>query len=228
MTPDGRFIIGLDLGKLRDFTAVCVVQHRVAELAPRRQEIHFDDQGKPSLPGQKLRATRYNVGHLRRFKLGTPYPHIVEEVRALRQRLPGAPELVVDATGCGLPVLDYFNQAGLKAIGVLITGGDRETHEGRLHRVPKQNLVSVVDRLMQSGELKIQNRLPDAQVLRRELDNFEVGYTGTGHMTFSARVGQHDDLVLSLAIALWRAVYHRPLVISDSLLEWASRPDRRY
>ena len=228
MTSHDRLTIGLDLGKLRDFTAVCVVQHRAAEFAPRTRDIHFDEEGRSILPGQRLRAARYNVGHLRRFKLGTPYPQIVEEVRALRHRLPGAPELVVDATGCGLPVLDYFNQAGLRPIGVLITGGDRETHEGRLYRVPKQNLVSVVDRLMQSGELKIQNRLPDALVLRRELDNFEVGYTGTGHMTFSARVGQHDDLVLSLAIALWRAVYHRPLVISDSLLEWASRPDRRY
>ena len=79
MTPHDRLTIGLDLGKLRDFTAVCVVQYRAAEFAPRTRDIHFDEEGRSILPGQRLRAARYNVGHLRRFKLGTPYPKLLKK-----------------------------------------------------------------------------------------------------------------------------------------------------
>jgi len=41
--------------------------------------------------------------------------------------------------------------------------------------------------------------------LVRELQDFRVEYTAAGHLTFNARSGKHDDLVLTLAIAVWRA-----------------------
>ena len=34
---------------------------------------------------------------------------------------------------------------------------------------------------------------------------FRVEFTAAGHLTFNARYGKHDDLVLALAIAVWRA-----------------------
>src|SRR5690349_9142791 len=39
----------------------------------------------------------------------------------------------------------------------------------------------------------------------RELQEFRVDFTAAGHLTFNARSGKHDDLVLALAIAVWRA-----------------------
>ena len=39
----------------------------------------------------------------------------------------------------------------------------------------------------------------------RELQDFRVEYTAAGQLTFNARSGKHDDLVLTLAIAVWRA-----------------------
>ena len=39
----------------------------------------------------------------------------------------------------------------------------------------------------------------------RELQDFRVEYSAAGHLTFNARSGKHDDLVLTLAIAVWRA-----------------------
>jgi len=41
--------------------------------------------------------------------------------------------------------------------------------------------------------------------LVRELQDFRVEFTAAGHLTFNARSGKHDDLVLALAIAVWRA-----------------------
>jgi hypothetical protein len=194
MTERTLISVGLDLGKLRDYTAVCVVER--------------------FLDTQQLR-----VGYLHRFKLNTAYPQIIEEVRTSLQRLPGTPELVVDATGVGVAVFDMFVQAGLRPRGVMITGGDQETRDGRIHRVPKASLVSLVNRAMQTKELRLNTKLPETAILVRELEHFEVGYTGTGHMTFNARIGQHDDLVLALAIALWGVRRKRGPLFTDEMLE---------
>src|SRR5215470_1982068 len=55
------------------------------------------------------------------------------------------------------------------------------------------------------ARLKIQKQLPEADTLVRELQDFRVEFTPAGHLTFNARSGKHDDLVLALAIAVWRA-----------------------
>jgi len=47
--------------------------------------------------------------------------------------------------------------------------------------------------------------LPEAEVLIRELNDFRVQYTPVGNIAFNARAGRHDDLVLALSIAIWRA-----------------------
>ena len=43
----------------------------------------------------------FQVGHLERVPLGTPYPGIVAHVGRLLTKLPGNPELVIDFTGVG-------------------------------------------------------------------------------------------------------------------------------
>jgi hypothetical protein len=66
-------------------------------------------------------------------------------------------------------------------------------------------LVSRLQALLHEGRLKILKDLPEAETLVRELQDFRVEYTAAGHLTFNARSGKHDDLVLALAIAAWRA-----------------------
>ena len=51
------------------------------------------------------------------------------------------------------------------------------------------------------GRLKIPRELAEAETLVRELQDFRVEFTAAGHLTFNARCGKHDDLVLALAIA---------------------------
>jgi hypothetical protein len=65
----------------------------------------------------------FQVGHLERLPLGTPYPAIVAHVGRLLTKLPGGPELVIDFTGVGRPIFDMFISSGISPIGVLITGG---------------------------------------------------------------------------------------------------------
>ena len=104
-----RYVVGADLGQAADPTAICVL-HCYGER---------EDPTEPILQ-------RYHVRHLQRMPLGMSYPAIVQDIGMLLQRPPlsGTAELVVDESGVGRAVTDIFRQAGLKPIGVTITGGD--------------------------------------------------------------------------------------------------------
>src|SRR6266702_650882 len=96
----------------------------------------------------------YQVRHLERLPLGTPYPAVVARVGRLLAKVPGA-ELAIDMTGVGRPVFDLFSYAGISPIGVRITAGTAETREGSVCSVPKLVLVSRLTALLHQGQLKI-------------------------------------------------------------------------
>ena len=181
-----RFFIGLDLGQASDYTALAILE----QLKP-------DGEGK---------ETAYHVRHLERVR-GVSYPSIVSKVVEIMHSsyLGGSTALVVDQTGVGAPVVDIFKQAGLKPAGVLIHGGDKVSSEGDTWRVPKRDLVGVLQILLQSSRLKISKRLPLAAILQAEMMNFKVKIDPvTAHDSYSAwRDNEHDDLVLSVALAAW-------------------------
>ena len=174
-----KFYVGLDLGQSNDYTAVSVLEHVGEE---------------------------YHARHLARIR-GIPYPAIVDKVAEIMHALKDQAALVVDQTGTGAPVVDLFNQAGLNPVGVLIHGGDRASHEGGVWRVPKRDLVACLQVLFQSGRLKISSKLPLAEALQAELLNFKVKIDpATAHDSYSAwREQDHDDMVLSVALAAWWA-----------------------
>jgi hypothetical protein len=87
---------------------------------------------------------------------------------------------------------------------------DRPRGEGGGWRVPKRDLVAVLQVLLQTGRLKIASALPDADTLQRELLAFEVKITSAANDTYGAwREGAHDDLVLAVALACWRGEQNR-------------------
>src|SRR5262249_1702531 len=181
---DERYVVGVDLGQAHDPTAICVVRR-------------LDDGPRPL----------FQVGHLERLPLNTSYPNIVSRVLQQLRRSPlaGKSELVIDFTGVGRPVFDLFIWRGITPVGVTITAGDSVTNDGPCWRVPKLILVSRVQALLHDGRLKIHKALPDAPALVAELQDFRCEVSDNGHWMFNARSGKHDDLVLALAIALWRA-----------------------
>ena len=46
--------------------------------------------------------------------------------------------------------------------------------------------------------------------METELKDFRRHVSEAGRYSFAARSGQHDDLVLAVAIALWRATTKKP------------------
>lgn len=178
-------IFGLDLGQAADYTAIAGLEA-------------VERKGK---------QPEYRLRHLERMPLRTPYPEIVERVRALLVLAPES-QLVVDSTGVGRPVVDLFRHHDVYPVAVTITAGAAQTHDAQTNEwhVPKRALVSTLQVLLQSGRLKIAKRLPAAQALVTELTNFKFRMTQSAHLTFDAKSGEHDDLVIAVALAAWRAM----------------------
>src|SRR5690349_12575134 len=101
----------------------------------------------------------YQVGHLERLPLGTPYPAIVAHVDRLSGKLPASTEIAIDLTGVGKPVFDLFRDSGISPVGVTITAGTTETRDGAVCSVPKLTLVSRLQALLHEGRLRIQREL---------------------------------------------------------------------
>jgi hypothetical protein len=143
------------------------------------------------------------IGFLQRVPLRAPYPAIVGYVGRLLGKLPRDTELVIDYTGVGRPVFDMFAHSGVAPVGVLITGGAAVNWEGGIAFVPKIVLVSRLTVLFHEGRLKVHKDLPEGRVLAEELRNFRAAYTEHGNLTFNARQGRHDDLLLATGLAAW-------------------------
>jgi hypothetical protein len=186
-----EFFVGLDLGQTSDYTALSVLE-----------QIGLDGESEG---GKEI---TYHVSYLERVR-NIPYPKIVDKIRGLLGRPPlkGNAALVIDQTGVGAPVVDLFRQIGLNPIGVLIHGGDKVSNEDGIWRVPKRDLVGTLQVLFQAERLKIASKLPLASILQIELLNFKVKIDPvTAHDSYSAwREADHDDLVLSVALAAWLA-----------------------
>lgn len=194
------FAIGLDLGQKRDHTAIVVVERQ-------RRHRYLVGPDKEML----VRAAE-------RLPLGMAYGEIVEVVRHVVRLLSaqlGPQEvckLAVDATGVGKPVVDALREAqlGCSMTAVTITRGDKQHYrsgEGSAMNVPKQNLIAGLQLALDQGELRIAGKMAGAGTLRRELLDVQMQRREGGGVRIGAVEGggRHDDLVIALALAVWRA-----------------------
>jgi hypothetical protein len=178
------FYLGIDLGKRRDPSAMAIVEGKTVQ-------------------GLQLR-------YAERVALGTPYPEVAERVRYLveHENLRGRCAVVLDSTGVGEPVVDMLRSSrlGCEVSAVNITGGERETRSGNVWNVPKRDLMAGVQVLLEQHELKIARRLTEAGPLMRELTSVRMTAGSGGRLRMGADgPGEHDDLVMALALACWRA-----------------------
>lgn len=190
-------VVGLDLGQKHDFSAIAVVERREAMSAYTRS----------------VEFTGLAVRHVERVQLGTPYPMVVERVRRILGQLAmrGPQSLVVDATGVGTPVVDMLRGAGLgcEIVPVTITNGERESQAGQGWNVPKRDLMAGLQVLLESGELKIAGKMKHRASLVRELVDVQMTRAGMGMSIGADRAGQHDDLAIAVALAVWKGKQKR-------------------
>lgn len=193
--PRGNpFVLGLDLGQANDYTAVSVGEVRL-----RPKPDPFDLQ----------------IRHLHRFPLRMPYPTMVDEVGVMVRELKklGRVLMVIDHTGVGRPVVDLFRMAGLGVTIYPVTIATSAMSEARRDpstgnwTVPKKDLVAAIQTLAYADRLKVAQSLQFAPILGQELLAFRMKYTAAANVTYEAwREGDHDDLVLAVAMTCWGAV----------------------
>src|SRR3954451_3676234 len=195
-----EYFIGVDFGQKQDYTAICILE---------RAQLMFDVRDRVTY--ECWRETRLTVRHLERMKLRTPYPDIVERIRQVTTdpSLGDRRTLIVDATGPGVPVADLLRAARLDCqfVPVSITAGDRAHTDLRdgTQFVPKRDLISSLQLLFDQQKLQIAKGLPEGEVLMKELMAMRVKVSATGHESYGHSSGAHDDLVLAVALACWRA-----------------------
>jgi hypothetical protein len=202
-----RYTIGVDLGKHADYTALAIAEER-----PERVEENWRRVSVALIWGED---PDFTIPWLQRWPLGTPYFTIATEVGKLVATLDARPQtevqLYLDGTGVGTAVVEIFRaNPAIKLLQtrfstVTITAGHEATGGAGDWHVPKKDLVGAAQVPLQRGKLKVAESLPEAQVLTAELRNFEVNITLNANAVYSHRDGEHDDLVLAVALALWGA-----------------------
>jgi len=195
---EASYFVGWDLGQSEDPGAVTVVERAV-----------FAGERDPATWQRRL-TTRLALRHVERMPLGMPYPAMVEMVGAVvkHKELKGRCQLAMDATGVGRPVVDMVRaerwDCGL--LPVTITAGETENSSGGYWRVPKRDLIVGLQVIIQRGELHIASGLKDGEALIKEMSEMRVKVRESGHEQFGVwGQGRHDDLVLSLSLAVWAA-----------------------
>jgi hypothetical protein len=189
---------GLDLGAAKDYTALACVQRWPADPVPAAV-------GSDRPP---RRPWRYAVRHLQTWPLGVRYTTVADDVRRLYDdpRLTGS-ALVPDYTGVGRPVVDALRASRVRArlVPVLTTGGKlvHQNAEAGVWNVPKADLVARLQVLLQAGLVQVEQRLPLAARLRKELEGFRVTITKAKNETYAADASQHDDLLFAVMLAVW-------------------------
>jgi len=178
-------------GPAHQFTALAILE---------RTQATTDD-----LPDCNSRS--YAVRHLERWPVGTPYTAICTRLAELFEQPPlRHTQMVVDVTAVGRPVLDLLRRGKIAAQikPLTVTTGHRASHEDSGWLVPKKELVSVLQVLLQSRRLAVASVLPAAEQLLHELSTFQAKPTSpTADVMLDWREQPHDDLVLAVAIAAW-------------------------
>ena len=198
------FYISVDPAFQDDYTAIVLVQR-----VPKSKQPLHNHAGIPRQGNELDVIHMYHVVGLERVR-GLPYPELVEKVSRIwenpRFGRNHEKELILDTTGVGLPIAQEFEQKRLHPIKIVITGGHQINQKSYTEiSVPKRNLVSALGVMFHSGRIKFAS-MPLVEELVKELESFSYKVNPeTGHDSYEASTGAHDDLVMALSMAVWRA-----------------------
>jgi hypothetical protein len=205
-----RAVVGLDLGKHTDPTAICVASAipRESPLSRHDQAWHdqFEDCGRDC---RILAEDVFTFRDLGVLPLGIDYVavahHVTEVVSKVARQFQDRPRLVVDATGVGAPVLDILRDTVgdvARIVPMTIVAGADFIPGGQ--RVGKAWLLGRLQALFERGCIRLPFPEDESDRIRgliAELRAFEIKATQTGLVTAAAPSGAHDDRVIALLLA---------------------------
>jgi hypothetical protein len=141
---DSCYFVGLDLAQPGESTALAVLERPLIS---------------PYDPPERRRPI-YDLRHLHRFPLGTPFPDVNAAVHDLLRKLPRA-VLAVDQTGVGGAIIDMLTDVLQGRVDCMcarftITTGQAIVNEtGNSIHVTKKDLVGTMQALFQTRRLRV-------------------------------------------------------------------------
>lgn len=204
--------IGVDLGKSNDFTAISMAESCL-------------DGGGESFIVQHLERARLGTNYtVIAQRLTGLHDKLLEAVQAVNKKwlaikrqgghshtMIAEPECVIDATGLGSPFIDFLRRESpqIRIVAVTITSGDKDSQRpvddgyDKL-TLGKEALVGRLQVLLGSGKIKLPSS-PAGKDLAEELRVFRRKVNqSTGHASYNAEIGSHDDLVIACALSVWK------------------------
>jgi hypothetical protein len=168
---------------------------------------------------QDIKDFKYKLVGLDRIR-GVEYPKITEliinTVKKLDASGKGAvtdgPHLCMDASGLGAPIRDYLKQYtifgggihGKKIFPVVFTGGQAARLDPitQNYNISKAIIIGNFQGLMQHKRFGYAPDLAALPQLEKEIGSFKYHLTSSGHASFDAESGAHDDLICAICIPL--------------------------
>lgn len=200
MTYCTHYIVGVSVGVMAQPTAIAVIE----------QESRQETDG-----GRETTAIR--LRHLERMSMASSYPDLASKLRAIIEGLSEKEkaresDLLVDMTGTGKAIIEFFKNEDLDPTRVVITAGHGEQRDDTgIWRIAKVELVGSLQVLFQTDKFKVASGLTLVDELKDELTNFRMKTQAmNGSDIESWREGKFDDLVFAVAIATWQAQKHVP------------------
>jgi hypothetical protein len=195
-------IISLDPAKLHDYAAIAVGDVK----GPDRMDLVFLERHQ-----------------------GISYPALVDRVKGIIEKISERDDragpikvkkhapFILDATGLGMVLRDDFAKLGIKPLPVMFTAGDKTTMGKGCIRLGKLELIGVLLNSLEFKKIKVNPALPNADILFREAANYRGRLTTTGYMKMEAMEGEHDDLLIAVALLAWFAFGGKPRAINPLL-----------
>lgn len=200
-----RFFVGLDLGQRQDYTAIAVVERHTIKSVDL-------DAGTRS----HREKVRYRCRCLRRLPLGLGYVEVVDKVISLMQsrEFLDRSSLVVDASGVGSPVVEMLRKSAKCSLDpVTITSGQNMKIDNYGYKMPRTELMSQLALMLEKRELEISSHAGEIDHIRNELRNLKLRLNARGQENFDPEKDSvHDDLVIALALGLWKAKRSQPSI----------------
>jgi len=186
------YIISLDPAQLHDYSALAVLECSKTDNGNNIYRL-VSLNSKQRLPYTEIVAWSKKVCENPKFRLDYP------------------PIFILDVGGVGRAIGDMLNAANVKIMGIQLTGGESVTREGDTWRVSKSFVIGKFLGAWDEGRVLMPSRASFLNLFKRELLAFRGEMSAQGRARFEAGQGEHDDLVMAVAQAIWWAENRPPV-----------------
>ena len=143
-----------------------------------------------------------------RYPLGTRFHDVLADLgtRPMPSGWTGHEHtLITDASGIGDVLFEDMRREGLNPIGIVITGGGSASRDEKDHRVwhVARNILVTWLKQRLGATLHLRCSTDMAVLIAQEAANMQYAITSALHEHTEPRQGKHDDLLLSVAMAVW-------------------------